>query len=232
MVELHKCGVGCVIHVQPDDGTRCEMENSGIFIEADADQEVSQFQTASGYGRQRCDTPRFPEPKARFANSGPVGVLIVDDNRLNGRAIRRSFGALQASIPIFEVRTCGEAWDVLHDTHSRIDVLPPSVILLNLDMPGSFDFLKAVRNDADHASQNTIIFVHSKSNSAAQRNSTYAWNIAGYIHDQPGRKSLLGLARLLRDYTVAVELPDHRGALDVHEMPQHRASRDALRCHL
>jgi CheY-like chemotaxis protein len=228
MVEFHDGGTAGVIQVQPDQGTRFAMENSEIFNEASTDQEVARFQTLSGYGRLRYECSRFPEPKVQFANSGPVGVLIVDDNRLNGSAIRRSFGALQASIPIFEVRTCGEAWDVLHGAHSRIDALPPSVMLLNLDMPGSFDFLRAVRQEANHATQNAIVFVHSKSNSAAQRNSAYAWNIAGYIHDRPGRKSLLSLARLLREYIVAVELPDHYGALEVHETPQHRTSGDLI----
>jgi DNA-binding NarL/FixJ family response regulator len=149
-----------------------------------------------------------PRPEDENLDTRPVGVLIIDDNRLNGVAIRRSFTALQVFTAIFEVRTCGEALDALHGMHSRMNALPPCILLLNLDMPESFEFLKVLRS-SNHSGRNAVIFVHSKSNSIANHTRAYDWNIAGYIHDRPGRKSLLSLARLLREYIRAVELPDH-----------------------
>jgi hypothetical protein len=98
--------------------------------------------------------------------------------------------------------------DALHGVHSRMNALPSCILLLNLDMPESFGFLKALRS-SNHFVRNAVVFVHSKSNSIVDHTRAYEWNIAGYIHDRPGRKSLLSLARLLREYIRAVELPDH-----------------------
>jgi CheY-like chemotaxis protein len=147
-------------------------------------------------------------------SAGLAGVLIVDDNRLNGAAIRRAFSELQVATSVFEVRTCGEALDALHGVHSRIDVLPRCVLLLNLDMPHSFEFLEELRRDSDQSVRNSTVFVHSTSNSVSDRNRAYDRNVAGYIHDRPGRKSLLSMARLLREYIRAVELPDQAGPLN------------------
>jgi hypothetical protein len=221
--ERQECRIADAIQIQPGQYTRYQMENSAITNEPGTYEEMTQVRTWPGYCPDGVsETAPPPVPEAQFANTRPIGVLIVDDNRLNGASVRRSFGALQVSMPMFEVRTCGEAWDVLHGTHSRIDVLPPCVLLLNLDMPQSFDFLQALRGDANLAVRNATVFVHSKSNSVAHRNRAYNWNIAGYIHDRPGRKSLLRLARLLREYIWAVELPDHGGMVDRSNMAPHR----------
>jgi CheY-like chemotaxis protein len=196
------------------------MENSSIDMEADSCEWPTQYDTSPGYDRDEAHKRSLrPRSKNEIQSTGPIGVLIVDDNRLNGAAIRRSFSALKASIPVFEVRTCGEALDALYGVHPRISVLPPCIVVLNLDMPGSFGFLNELRREPDHLVRNSTVFVHSKSNSIPDRNRTYEWNIAGYIHDRPGRKSLLSLARLLREYIQAVELPNYDESIDRCDMP-------------
>lgn len=191
------------------------MENSLIDKGADRCEWTTEDGTSSVRSRMKAEERAVrPRPNGQNLNSGLIGVLIIDDNRFNGAAVRRSFTALDASIPVFEVRACEEALDVLYGEHSRLSALPPCVLVLNLDMPGGLEFLKELRLSSDQSVRNATVFVHSQSNSVPDRNRAYEWNIAGYIHDRPGRKSLLGLARLLREYVRAVELPDHEESID------------------
>jgi CheY-like chemotaxis protein len=219
----HGYGIAKPLEPQTDQCMRWKMENSSIVMETETSEWTTQYNTGSGYDREGADKRTLRStPKNRIPNTGPMGVLIVDDNRLNGAAIRRSFSALKASIPVFEVRTCGEALDALYGVHPRISVLPPCIVVLNLDMPGSFGFLNELRREPDHLVRNSTVFVHSKSNSIPDRNRAYEWNIAGYIHDRPGRKSLLSLAQLLREYIQAVELPNYDESIDRCDMPSRR----------
>ena len=192
------------------------MENSSAIIETNICEWTSQDSTLSGCVREEPDQRSLRHrPTNQSPNTEPMGVLIVDDNKLNGAAIRRSFGALEASISVFEVRTCDQALNALHGVHPRIRALPPCVLVLNLDMPGSFEFLKRLRLDTIYSVRNSPVFVHSQSNAPHDRNQAYEWKVAGYIHDRPGRKSLLGLARLLREYIRSIEPPSHEQSINV-----------------
>lgn len=176
---------------------------------SDTYEETAQYSTSSGCNREEAkERSLHPRIDGQPLNTGLVGVLIIDDNKLNGAAIRRSFSALRESAPVFEVRTFEEALDALCGVHSRLPVLPPCVLLLNLDMPHSFEFLRQLRQDSNPLVRNLTVVVHSASNSVAVRNRADDWNVAGYVHDRPGRTSLLGLARLLRQHIKAVELPE------------------------
>lgn len=122
------------------------MENFSVVIEPGHYDWMTEECTSSELDPENAGQLTLPPwSLSRSLQPEATGVLIIDDNRLNGASIRRSLGALQMSKPIFEVRTCDEALDALCGLHSRIKVLPPCVLVLNIDMPGSFEFLSELR---------------------------------------------------------------------------------------
>jgi CheY-like chemotaxis protein len=137
-----------------------------------------------------------------------VTILLVDDDKIDTRALRRSFQALKFDNPIIEARSGMQAMDLLRGENSCKTIPWPFVILLDLSMPGmdGFEFLEKLRSDPDLRC--APIFVMSGSESAEDRTRAYDLNITGFIRKQNPSKSFLKEVEMLQHYIRVTEFPE------------------------
>jgi len=67
--------------------------------------------------------------------SGTVTILLVDDDKVDTMAVRRSFRDLKIANPIIEARDGIEALERLRGENGQQQVAPPCLVLLDLNMP-------------------------------------------------------------------------------------------------
>ena len=78
-----------------------------------------------------------------------AGILLVEDDRVDIMTVQRALKKIDVSNPLFIARTGVEALEMLRgDGVPKIDP-PPSLILLDLNLPkmGGIEFLKEMRAD-------------------------------------------------------------------------------------
>jgi len=139
-----------------------------------------------------------------------VTILLVDDDQIDTKAVRRSFQALKFDNPVIEVRNGNQAMDRLRGENGHEMVPWPFVILLDLNMPGQdgFEFLRDLRSDP--VLRRAPVFVMSGSESAEDRTRAYDLNIVGFIRKQNPSKSFLKEVQMLQHYIRVTEFPDQR----------------------
>src|ERR1700730_7045559 len=73
-----------------------------------------------------------------------VTVLLVDDDKVDTMAVRRSFQALNITNPVVEARNGIEALDRLRGLNGYEMVPRPCLVMLDLNMPrmGGIEFLE------------------------------------------------------------------------------------------
>lgn len=67
----------------------------------------------------------------RETRNGPIDVLMVEDNPGDARLAHEAFSAVDSQVELTVVSDGAEALDLLHSTDD-----PPSLVLLDLDLPG------------------------------------------------------------------------------------------------
>ena len=122
----------------------------------------------------------FDDPGATDSNRGSATILIVDDDRVDTMAIRRSFRELKITNRVVTARDGIEALEHLRGENGR-EALRSPLVLLDLNMPrmGGIEFLEEVRRDA--ILQPLLVFVMTTSSAVEDRVRSYAKNVAGYI---------------------------------------------------
>jgi CheY-like chemotaxis protein len=118
----------------------------------------------------------------------PVTVLVVDDDKVDVAAVRRSFAALHIGNPIVVATNGIEALEFLRGANNRTKLPQPHIVLLDLNMPrmNGVEFLQELRADADL--NGTIVFVLSTSDAPDDRRDCYERHISGYLlKHQPGQ---------------------------------------------
>jgi CheY-like chemotaxis protein len=121
-------------------------------------------------------------------NGRAVTVLLVDDDKVDVAAVRRSFAALQIGNPIVEANNGIEALEHLRGDNNRPKLPSPNIVLLDLNMPcmNGVEFLEELRADAELNA--TVVFVLTTSNAPDDRRDCYERHISGYLlKHQPGR---------------------------------------------
>ena len=83
-------------------------------------------------------------------NDPRVTVLLVDDDKVDAMAVKRSFRALGIDNPVVEAHNGIEALQRLRGENGHEPVPSPYLILLDLNMPqmGGLEFLAELRADA------------------------------------------------------------------------------------
>jgi CheY-like chemotaxis protein len=136
-----------------------------------------------------------------------VTILLVDDDRVDVVAVRRSFAALQIPNPIVEAHNGFEALDLLRGQNGQARIADPRLVLLDLNMPqmGGLEFLQELRADTELAA--TVVFVLTTSDDDVDRARAYEQHVAGYVlKHQPGEDFLDSVA-MLEHYARVVEFP-------------------------
>jgi CheY-like chemotaxis protein len=139
--------------------------------------------------------------------SDTLTILLVDDDKVDVMAVKRSFRELKIANPVIEARNGIEALDYLRGTNGREKLSLPYLVLLDLNMPrmGGIEFLAELRADAELRS--TLVFVMTTSAAEDDRARAYDKNVAGYVlKHQPGQ-SFIEAIRMLEHYWRVIEFP-------------------------
>jgi CheY-like chemotaxis protein len=139
--------------------------------------------------------------------SDTLTILLVDDDRVDVMAVKRSFRELKIVNPVIEARNGFEALDYLRGTNGRKKLPLPYLVLLDLNMPrmGGIEFLAELRADAELRS--TLVFVMTTSAAEDDRARAYDKNVAGYVlKHQPGQ-SFIEAISMLEHYWRVIEFP-------------------------
>ncbi len=137
-----------------------------------------------------------------------VNILLVDDDKVDVMAIKRSFRDLKIANPIIEAQDGIEALARLRGVDGYEIVPRPYLILLDLNMPrmGGLEFLSEIRGDPElHRS---VIFVMTTSTAEEDRIQAYDKNVSGYVLKYRPGVSFLAAISMLEAYWRVVELPD------------------------
>jgi CheY-like chemotaxis protein len=138
----------------------------------------------------------------------PVTILLVDDDKVDAMAIKRSFQELCIENPVIEARNGIEALERLRGQNGYEQVPSPCLILLDLNMPrmDGIEFLGELRRDP--SLRRLLVFVMTTSSAEEDRKRAYDQNVAGYVlKSRPGHGFVESI-ETLQHYWRAIEFPD------------------------
>jgi len=137
-----------------------------------------------------------------------VTILLVDDDKVDVMAVKRSFRDLKIANPLVEARNGQEALDLLRGANGREKVPSPCLVMLDLNMPmmGGIEFLAELR--ADPVLHRTVVFVMTTSTADEDRTKAYDHNVSGYVLKYRPGQTFLEAIGMLEAYWRVVEFPD------------------------
>jgi CheY-like chemotaxis protein len=134
-------------------------------------------------------------------------ILLVDDDKVDVMAVKRSFRELKIANPVVEAHNGIEALDRLRGQNGYEKVPSPCLVLLDLNMPrmGGVEFLDKLRRD--EALRSTLVFVITTSGAEEDRARAYNMNVAGYVLKHRPGQSFLEAISMLEHYWRVIEFP-------------------------
>jgi CheY-like chemotaxis protein len=137
-----------------------------------------------------------------------VTVLLVDDDKVDTMAVRRSFQALNITNPVIEARNGIEALERLRGNNGYDKVPRPCMVMLDLNMPrmGGLEFLEELRGDPEL--RPILVFVMTTSAAPEDRMRAYDLNVAGYMLKHRPGQSFLKAIGMLQHFWRVVEFPE------------------------
>jgi CheY-like chemotaxis protein len=134
-----------------------------------------------------------------------VTILLVDDDKVDAMAVKRSFRELKIGNPVIEAHNGIEALQHLRGENGYEKVSEPLLILLDLNMPrmGGIEFLEELRRDP--VLHSTLVFVMTTSAAEEDRRLAYQKNVAGYVLKNRLEQSFLEAIGMLEHYWRVIE---------------------------
>jgi CheY-like chemotaxis protein len=134
-----------------------------------------------------------------------VTILLVDDDKVDAMAVKRSFRELKIGNPVIEAHNGIEALQHLRGENGYEKVSEPLLILLDLNMPrmGGIEFLEELRRDP--VLHSTLVFVMTTSAAEEDRRLAYQKNVAGYVLKNRLGQSFLEAIGMLEHYWRVIE---------------------------
>lgn len=137
----------------------------------------------------------------------PATFLIVDDDKVALKAMRRGIQSLRLTNP---VATASDGLSALEYLRAEIDSdgsLPPHIVLLDLNMPRmtGHEFLDVIR--ADPRLKRLVVFVVTTSDEPRDVAAAYDRQVAGYIVKEEPMESLRDALETIGAYSEVVLLP-------------------------
>lgn len=110
-----------------------------------------------------------------------VHILIVDDDDVSIMAIQRAISKMKLVNPVRAAKDGLQALEILRGDAGESKLLPPYVVLLDINMPrmNGHEFLAELRDDPDL--RRALVFVLTTSDAHQDVMAAYEKNIAGYI---------------------------------------------------
>ena len=141
----------------------------------------------------------------------PITILLVDDDDVDVRIVKRALSKEQINNPLVVARDGVEALEVLRGNDKNPALQHPLLILLDLNMPrmGGLEFLQELRSDRRLAK--SIVFVLTTSNDQRDREAAYNSNVAGYLLKSEAGRNLMNHFPLFERYLMSVQFPDESG---------------------
>ncbi len=136
-----------------------------------------------------------------------VRFLIVDDDEVSVMSIKRAIRHQRLVNPQVVARDGQEALEILRGDAGQDKILPPYIIILDLNMPrmNGIEFLEVVRDDP--TLHRAVIFVLTTSEAPDDIASAYDKNIAGYIVKESPTKTFADALSMIESYSKLVVLP-------------------------
>ena len=140
-----------------------------------------------------------------------VNILIVDDDQVDVRAIKRGLEKQKVANPVFTARDGVEALEMLRGQGGKEKLARPYLIMLDLNMPrmNGIEFLKELRDDP--ALTDSIVFVLTTSASEEDQASAYKEHIAGYLLKSEAGENFLKVVKMIEAFVVVVRFPAEHG---------------------
>ena len=136
-----------------------------------------------------------------------VTVLLVDDDDVDVKAVRRAFRKAKIANPMQVARDGVEALAMLRGQDGHTALSRPYIIILDLNMPrmDGREFLTELRKDP--VLHDAVVFVLTTSQADEDRAASYDKNVAGYIVKSDVGEGFLNVTNLLDCYWRVVLLP-------------------------
>lgn len=136
-----------------------------------------------------------------------VHVLLVEDDDVDVKAVRRAFRKVKIANPLHVARDGLEALGMLRGEEGYEHVPRPYIIILDLNMPrmDGIEFLTELRRDPVH--HDAVVFVMTTSKADEDRAASYDRNVAGYIVKSAVGEGFLKVTEMLDSYWRVVLLP-------------------------
>jgi CheY-like chemotaxis protein len=131
-----------------------------------------------------------------------VTILLVEDDEVDIKALRRAFDNLKIANPIRIAHDGVEAWEML------AAIPRPFLIITDINMPrmNGLELVGKIReNEAFHDS---IVFVLTTSNEEQDKIDAYNLNVTGYMLKSEMGASFTRAIELVENYWRVVELPE------------------------
>jgi CheY-like chemotaxis protein len=131
-----------------------------------------------------------------------VTILLVEDDEVDIKALRRAFDNLKIANPIQIAHDGVEAWEML------AAIPRPFLVITDINMPrmNGLELIGKIReNEAFHDS---IVFVLTTSNEEQDKIDAYNLNVTGYMLKSEMGASFTRAIELVQNYWRVVELPE------------------------
>ena len=143
-------------------------------------------------------------------NPDAVKFMIIDDDRVDVRAITRSLSAQCIHNPIVVANNGEEALEILRGQEQTQGLHQPYMILLDLNMPrmNGIEFLYVLRQDPKL--KDAIVFMLTTSDNEQDVLDAYELNVAGYIVKSRAGFEFSELVQMLQEFIKTVQFPPER----------------------
>ncbi len=130
-----------------------------------------------------------------------VTILLVEDDEVDIKALRRAFEKLKIVNPIRVAHDGVEAWEMLAETPR------PFLIITDINMPrmNGLELLRKIRES--ESLHDSIVFVLTTSNEEQDKFDAYNLNVTGYMLKSEMGASFTRAIELVENYWRVVELP-------------------------
>lgn len=135
----------------------------------------------------------------------PVTILLVEDDEIDIKALKRAFDKLKIANPMVVTRDGVEAWETLQ-------TLPrPYLVITDINMPrmSGIELLRKIR--AHDELHDSIVFVLTTSNDEQDKLDAYELNVTGYMVKSDMGGSFTRAISMVENYWRVVELPGAAG---------------------
>jgi CheY-like chemotaxis protein len=142
-----------------------------------------------------------------MAGTKAVDILLVDDDEVDIMAIKRGFKKHRIANRVVEANDGAEALEILRGESNNKQIVPPYIVLLDINMPrmDGIEFLENLRADAEL--KQAVVFVLTTSGEDRDKTAAYEKNVAGYIVKRNVGNEFLSFVEMLGAYWKIVELP-------------------------